>query len=89
MRVPKQRYFHLPDERDGAQYLESAAQPVVSGDRVRAVRRAKLLASVENQPGQIDDLTCLTDHLGRGVTYTTKNALSSYKHQPLIWSGRN
>jgi hypothetical protein len=48
MRVPKQRYFHLPDERDGAQYLESAAQPVVSGDRVRAVRRAKLLASVEN-----------------------------------------
>ena len=56
MRVPKQRYFHLPDERDGAQYLESAAQPVVSGDRVRPVSRAKLLASVENQPGQIDDL---------------------------------
>jgi hypothetical protein len=23
------------------------------------------------------------------VTHTTKNALSSYKHQPLIWSGRN
>jgi hypothetical protein len=37
MRVPKQRYFHLPDERDGVHYLESAAQPVVSGDRVRAV----------------------------------------------------
>jgi hypothetical protein len=89
MRVPKQRYFHLPDERDGAQYLESAAQPVVSGDRVRAVRRAKLLASVENLSGQIDQLAGPIDHLGRGVTHTTKNALSSYKHQPLIWSGRN
>jgi hypothetical protein len=61
MRVPKQRYFHLPDERDGAQYLESASQPVVSGDRVRAV----------------DQLAGPIDHLGLGVTHTTKNALSS------------
>jgi hypothetical protein len=34
---PNRGYFHLPDEREGVQYLESAAQPVVSGDRVRAV----------------------------------------------------
>jgi len=44
---PKQRYFHLPDERDGVQYLQ-------------------------NLSGQIDQLAGSIDHLGRGVTRTTK-----------------
>src|SRR6202022_1168455 len=58
-RVPKQRYFPLPDERDGAQCLESAALPVVL-----ATASVRLAASAENRRGKIAHPAGPLDHRG-------------------------